>query len=234
MVSKLNNTKWDVSNWTVEMKINWQKEMFNLGYTWANCQFPEVINLEAICYFVYNKEITHGNMRETFDEHTHTPLTREDVFSEKKTKPSIFDKPRWVTCCDDSLGQVTLGKDYKVVNVNNDNYTIIMDTGVEGSLHKDRFYRVTYEDLLPEKDTSESKEEGFEDLVISPDALEKGGYIVKSKFSEEQLRFVQKVMDIPCNLIFDDKIHAFFLHGHISYKFKELSFNDIFKHKSEI
>ena len=183
----------------------------------------------------------------------------EDTIKVKFIKPLIFDNPKYVTACRDiilSKGiEIVAEKDYKVKSVNTKGFVIINELGDVKSVntkgfviinelgdsvfyHEDFFHKVTYEDLLPEKDTSESKEEGFENLVISPDALEKGGYIVKSKFSEEQLLFVQKVMDIPCNLIFDDKIHAFFLHGYIRlvdyYKFKELSFNDIFKHKSEI
>lgn len=231
MVSKLDNTKWDVSNWTVEMKIDWQKEMFNLGYTWKNHTLCEVIHLGAYYYFVgEDGEITYY-MGRYFEEAPHTPLTWEDVFSEKKTNPSIFDNPKWVTCCNDSLGRVTLGKDYKVVNVNNNNYTIIMDTGVEGSLHKDRFYKVTYEDLLPEKVATEDKEESFEDLVIDYCVLNYRNYIVKSKFSEEQLRFMQKVLPPYSYMTVSDTFEIARLPFHEA---NELSFNDIFKHKSEV
>ena len=161
------------------------------------------------------------------------------------TKPSIFDNPKWVTCCNDSLGQVTLDKDYKVINVINDNYTIIMDTGIEGSLHKDRFYKVTYEDLLPEKDVSEDKDEGFDNLVyIEPKYISSNTYYVieKSDVSSDQWKFLLNNLptEKDCNgdkslLNLDPTTRKWFDEGTKS-ELQDIyiSFNDIFKHKSEI
>jgi len=243
-IKKFNNTKWDVSEWSEEMKSAWQMKMLDLEFAWIGFEsLPKVRNLDEPYYFVHDSGITYTQIRETFDGHPHTTFTWEDAFPEKKTKPSIFDNPKWVTCCDDSLGQVTLGKDYKVVSVNNDNYTIIMDTGIKVSLHKDRFHKVTYEDLLPEKVTSEEQEEGFEGLVVDYSVLNDCTYVAKSKFSEEQLNFMQKELPTYSDTTFNGNNFTPFavfcgntfvniVLPHL--REKELSFNNIFKHKSEI
>ena len=103
MVSKLNNTKDGFSNWTVDMKIDWQK----------------------------------------------------------KTKPSIFDNPKWVTAVstDLEIGLVE-GKDYKVYS-EKELYEVVNDFGHTSAYPKDRFYKVTYEDVLPEKVATEDKERIF-------------------------------------------------------------------------
>lgn len=104
----------------------------------------------------------------------------------KPVKESVFNNPKWVTCCNDSLGQVTIGKDYKVVNVNDDNYTIIMDSGIEGSLHKDRFHKVTLQDLLPNK--CKDDEASFDNLVyVEP---KEDVSILYNTLSSEQLSFL--------------------------------------------
>lgn len=238
MVSKLSNTKWDVSNWPVKMKVAWQKKMFNQGYTWKNCPRCEVIHLGSYYYFVgKDKEITHSYNKCYFEDAPHTPLTWGDAFPEKKMKPSIFENPKWVTAVDTDL-EVGLveGKDYKVYKVEEDKFWVYngMHSPEPIWYRKDRFHKVTYEDLLPEKETSEESEEGFEDLVINLDALSKGSYIVKPKFSEEQLSFMQQVFpeNRPAYTILHENNLLPTTWGFWGYS--EIYFNDTFKHKSEI
>ncbi len=154
-----------------------------------------------------------------------------------ETKPSIFDNPKWVTAINTDL-EVGLveGKDYKVYKVEEDRFWVYNDVQSKAPVwyYKDRFHKVMPEDLLPEKDTSESEEEGFENLVINLDAFVGGSYIVESKFSEEQLNFMQKVLplnNLPYLIL---HVNNFLPAAYGFWGYREISFNDVFKHKSEV
>ena len=243
-IKKFNNTKWDVSEWSEEMKVTWQMKMFNLGYTWASFQFPEVINLGALYYFVYNREITHVQMGVTFDEHLHTPLTWEDAFPEKKTKPSIFDNPKWVTATDTDL-EVGLveGKDYKVYKVEEDKFWVYNDMQSSEPVwyYRDRFHKVAYEDLLPTKDIEGS----FDNLVyVEPEYISGLTYytIEKSKMSYDQWKFLLSRLPLKEDCKGDEPFLNLSPSGKrwfdVGTKSESMDiyigFNDIFKHKSEI
>lgn len=168
--------------------------------------------------------------------HSENEITFNDFFwgEEEITRGLIFDNPKWVTAINTDLeAGLVEGKDYKVYKVEEDRYWVYNDVQSPHPVwyYKGRFHKVTYEDLLPEKDTPEDKEGSFEDLVIDYCVLNYRNYIVRSKFSEEQLRFMQKVLPPYSYMTVSDTFEIAILPFHEA---NELSFNDIFKHKSEV
>ena len=81
-----------------------------------------------------------------------------------------------------------------------DNYKILDDNGIKCSLNKERFYKVTPEDLLPPKKKSvEHIDEGFDGLVyVAPYIrLGKEGYVVidTCKLSKDQQEFIKNNLE---------------------------------------
>ncbi|ALM62054.1 hypothetical protein AXI64_gp062 [Vibrio phage qdvp001] len=174
----------------VRKLTDWQKQWCLENLDWvSSCSKSQVESglYSLVLYSTFGATIKRfGTTSKTYNQPENEITFNDFYWGEDDTEflqESIFDKPRWVTCCNDSLGQVTLGKDYKVVNVNNDNYTIIMDKGIEGSLHKDRFHKVTPQDLLPKE-----VEDSFDNLVyIKP---ENDSTILYKNLSGQQLGFL--------------------------------------------
>ena len=173
------------------------------------------------------------------DDNGNTRMSPSHFFTKQEEKQNIFTHPKWVTVKDDSLGRITKDKDYKVLEYFLDNYKILDDNGIECSLNKERFYKVTTEDLLPPKKKSvEHIDEGFDGLVVNKEALQEGSYIIKCNLTEDQRTYMQKVL--PCysertfnatswyNVIIDEGVFCSCDYHDEGMKY-EISFNDIFK-----
>ncbi len=99
-------------------------------------------------------------------------------------------------------------------------------------------------ELILEKQGVESDEESFDNLVVNEEIFQNGYYIEKSKFSKEQLEFMQKVLPTYSETTFlvtsEPFDYAYISKGEFSgttvyaLNGKELSFNDIFVHKSQL
>lgn len=213
---------------------DWQKQWCLENLKFVESGRGHFINNTFPYYkFKFWKGLNECGFGSTYNNNKNISITFNDFYREDEEFPqeSIFDKPRWVTCCNDSLGQVTLGKDYKVVNVNNDNYTIIMDKGIEGSLHKNRFHKVTPQDLLPKE-----VEDSFDNLVFTQ-PLVFGASVPLKNLSDEQLMFIVDYFDLEQPL--NHKTHFTCLSTTGERYFSSpvdgcrpcynLSFNDIFK-----
>ena len=48
----MQNTSWDVTCWTDQMKIQWQKEVFQQDYRWP-LHGTEVVHLDANSYYLH-------------------------------------------------------------------------------------------------------------------------------------------------------------------------------------
>lgn len=80
------NTKWDVSGWTEEMKIRWQKKMFDLGFEWHffGNGSSEIKNLHKSYYFIENRgSIFPGETKDFYHEFSAATAYYEDVFPEE-------------------------------------------------------------------------------------------------------------------------------------------------------
>ena len=169
----------------------------------------------------------------------HNSVFTSTPYTEEEEKQTIFTHPKWVTIKDDSLGSVTKDKDYKVLNYWRDNYKILDDNGLECSLNKERFYKVTPEDLLPPKKKSvEHIDEGFDDLVyVAPE--EDGVGILYDTLTKSQRNFILCYLDFNKRWGFNEPDSYYIeydLEGkqwfteETHYPDKVISFNDIFKH----
>ena len=243
-IEKFNNTKWDVSEWSEEMKTQWQKKMMDLGFTWKGYG-RRVIHLESVAYFI-DTDITCQIYAESvhFDLSNLKELKWGDAFPEKKTKPSIFDNPEWVTAIDTNL-EVGLveGKDYKVYKVEEDKFWVYNDMQSSEPVwyYRDRFHKVAYEDLLPTKDIEGS----FDNLVyVEPEYISGLTYytIEKSKMSYDQWKFLLSRLPLKEDCKGDEPFLNLSPSGKrwfdVGTKSESMDiyigFNDIFKHKSEI
>ena len=162
----------------------------------------------------------------------------------KSHKPSIFDNPKWVTAVDTDL-EVSLveGKDYKVYKVEEDKFWVYNDVQSSAPVwyYKDRFHKVTHEDLLPTKDI----EVPFDNLVyVEPEYISSLTYytIEKSKMSHDQWKFSLSRLPLKGDCKGDEPFLSLSPSGKrwfdVDTKSESIDiyigFNDIFKHKSEI
>lgn len=79
------NTKWDVRDWTDEMKTKFQERMFDEGYCWGRFGCNKTVSfLDAGSYFLREEVLLWMDMNASnyFLEHESTEKTYEDVFPE--------------------------------------------------------------------------------------------------------------------------------------------------------
>lgn len=76
-------TKWDVSNWAKQQKLDWQEHMLRLGYRWYS-QGYRIGNLDLDYYFIdHNGKLLYSVLRDAFDSDTGKELVYHDVFPEQ-------------------------------------------------------------------------------------------------------------------------------------------------------
>jgi len=230
--------KFKIGQWINFKKLSEDQKLWCVSnLPWVSAEGRQQILEGWYSYAIYMDIGTSG-----FGTTSKTDLKGSEEITFKifpETKPSIFDNPKWVTAISTDL-EVGLveGKDYKVYKVEEDRFWVYNEVQSKTPIWycKERFHKVTYEDVLPSKKAvfGEEEGEGFKDLVINLDAFVGGSYIVESKFSEEQLNFMQKVLPVnnPPYLILH--VNNFLPAAYGFWGYKELYFNDIFKHKSEI
>lgn len=79
----LNNTKYDVSEWTDNMKIQFQKGLFRLDIFWWGCKTGKVAHTDKSFYYVGDGHLSYGTQLETFNEYVENiKLIWNDLFEE--------------------------------------------------------------------------------------------------------------------------------------------------------
>lgn len=81
---RLDNTKFDIRDWTQEMKFLFQEEMFKLGFRWWGDDSSRVIHLDHCYYFLSGGLITFTELgkHKYFESKEYLELTWKDLFKE--------------------------------------------------------------------------------------------------------------------------------------------------------
>ena len=174
----------------------------------------------------------------------HSTYFTSPPYTKEEEKQTIFTYPKWVTAKETDLEVgLVADKDYVVTKVEGDRYWVenLFQSNAPVWYKKERFYKVTPEDLLPPKKKSvEHIDEGFENLIYKEPHLN-DCYIKLNLLSEEQLTFITGWEYRDKGWFFDVKNDKYFIFckNDKDWYFSRvkgtilITFNDIFKHAEE-
>lgn len=102
-VNCLFNCKFDATEWTVEMKVDFQENLSELGISWLGGASESVQNLKGSYYYIKENLLTYGIYESTFHSNGLTEYKWQDIFEpvheSKSNFTKTFDMTKWDVSC---------------------------------------------------------------------------------------------------------------------------------------